>query len=138
MKSLLGALSEILAAVGRLLWPFQKLKVSQSGPSRLSIESRQGDFILDARRKSFSRNGRLLARFEQIRFVEVIHVSTDESGDHWEVRVQVDTRFPVHIGSTDDDAEASILAARLSSLVGCRVLASRESRSGLSDIEIEL
>lgn len=91
--------------------------IARDDPLGLAIESRHGIFFVDHRHRTLSFNGRVLARFADIRSVQVREEATDGVSGHWSIWAQVGPMSRVRIGDTDDDVHASTVAARLSASV---------------------
>lgn len=60
----------------------------------------------------------------------------EEYREHWEVRAYLGPLNRIRIGSSNDDVEASIVAARLSEFVNVRVIPWTEAK--VVNVEIEL
>ena len=64
-----------------------------------------------------TRHGELFLRFDQVRSIDVVHRPADiENPDRWRVRLRTGLLFYRTILDTTDDADASILAARISTI----------------------
>ena len=113
MPRLLTSIVRITGRLGRSLRPVRPLRIAQDDPLRLTIDSRRGIFVADHRRRTLSRNGHVLARFVDIRSVDVVNETTDGVSGHWAIWAQVGPLMRVKIGDTDDDVHASMVAARL-------------------------
>lgn len=113
MPRLLSSIVRTTGLLGRSLRPVRPLRIAQDDPLRLAIDSRRGTFVADHRRRTLSRNGRVLARFVDIRSVDVVTETTDGVSGHWAIWAQVGPLMRVKIGDTDDDVHASMVAARL-------------------------
>jgi len=94
--------------------------IARDDPLGLAIESRLGTFVVDHRHRTLSFNGRVLARFVDIKSVQVREEDTDGASGHWSIWAQVGPMNRVKIGDTDDDVHASTVAARLAASVVSR------------------
>ncbi len=104
-----------------------EMHVRLDSPTRLVIESRELLFkrvyVFDANRRVVLRDERLLARFNQIRSIEM-RVFYGQNGKVIGYRLALHRGWldnPI-VGSTEDDAQASIVAARISTITGAKVL----------------
>jgi hypothetical protein len=100
-------------------------------PSAVDVDAWRTEFhwrgpplTVDRRRKAVLRGGRVLARCADIRSIDVQHVRADEDRpEHWRVSLGVGFFSGATIGTTRDDVEASIAAARLSTVLAVKVRA---------------
>jgi hypothetical protein len=103
------------------------LEIVEEGPNRLVLESNRGIMIVDARRKVISRSGKDLARFDQVRFIDVTREQERGECLEWRVDIYLGPLRKIRVGETRDDAQASIVGARLTSLIGAKVLAWKQN-----------
>ena len=76
----------------------------------------------DRRRKLVLRGGRVLVGSADIKSVDVEHVCWDnERPEYWKVRLSTGMFSGVEIGTTHNDVEASIAAARVATIAGVKV-----------------
>lgn len=66
--------------------------------------------------------GRLLAPFKAITAIEVSHTRQGDDYETWEVALRLLRNRRVSLGRLADDTDASILAAKLSTATGARVV----------------
>lgn len=79
-------------------------------------------YVVDTKSGVITRNGREFVQFDQIQTVDVTHMREDpDSPERWRVRLNTGLLSSKTLLVTTDDADASILAARLSTLTGKRV-----------------
>ena len=114
MPRFLNSIVRISGRLGRSLRPVRPLRIAEDDPLRLAIDSRRGTFVADHRRRTLSRNGRVLARFMDIQSIDVVTERTDGVSGHWAIWARVGPLMRVKIGDTDDDVHAAVVAARLS------------------------
>lgn len=112
-----------LAWLGRALTPRpgpRPLEILQADELRLVIQGRGGPLCVDRRRRAVTRNGRLLVAFDAVIQVAVRHHrGDDDSPERWSVDLHVKGWFSdIHVGSSVDDADASIAAARIATFMG--------------------
>jgi hypothetical protein len=103
------------------------IHIKVDSPARLVIEAgwlwTTRSHTFDATRRVVLRNGRVLARFNQLHSVDVRAVH-DRYGavTGYAIALHRGWLDNLHLGSTSDDAEASIVAARISTITGLKVL----------------
>ena len=91
---------------------------------RTAFAWRGAPLTFDRRSKLVLRGGRTLVRLSDIKSVDIQHVyRDDERPEYWRVSLGTGTFSSVEIGTTRDDVEASIAAARLSTVAGVKVRA---------------
>jgi hypothetical protein len=79
-------------------------------------------YVVDTKSRVITRNGRQFVQFDQIQTVDVTHLREDgDSPERWRVQLNTGLLSCKTLLVTTDDADASILAARLSTLTGKRV-----------------
>jgi hypothetical protein len=103
------------------------LEVVDEGPNRLELESNRGRFVFDARRRVVSRNGRPVAKFEQIKFIDL--TCDEEAMEHteWRVELYLNVIRRIRIGECRDEVLVSAIGAKLVELTGAKPLAWKES-----------
>ena len=114
-----------LQALGRLL----DSQTSTRAPEFIEIslhrtELRVGNtsFVLDARSRLITRNGNEFARFDNIQTIDLTHAREDEdSPERWSIQLNTGLISSKTVLVTTDDADASIVGARLSEITGKRV-----------------
>jgi hypothetical protein len=90
---------------------------------RLVIHSGDVEFVVDRRVGTVARSGRPVARIDAIRTIDIGRTKDEDGPEYWTVSLYLSWFSRVHIGSTTDDVEASIIAAHLSTITGKKVLA---------------
>ena len=91
-------------------------------PWRTDFAWRGRPLTIDRRRQVVLRGGHELLRIADIQSVDVTHVRADEdSPELWKVGFSTGLFMGAEIGRTRDDVDASIAAARLSTVVGVKV-----------------
>lgn len=130
MPSVLKAiLRSLLSVVGGVFTP-PELDVVQEDDTVLVLK---GGGWHDSRMLTFHKRYRtvkagtdVLAQFDAIDTIDVVHHRADDGDrpEHWWVRLNLRGTFSsVSVGVTIDDADASIVAARISRVTGKRVRA---------------
>lgn len=120
---LLVKLSPLVEAVrGEPLAP-PSLRVTDRSDTRLRVESELGRFELQlpARQVQLP-DGRSLA-FDDVQSVDVGAFPGGRGDPSWSVSLYLGPLRRVPLGRTYDDGEASVIAARLARLIGCKVVA---------------
>lgn len=102
-----------------------RLSIWRQGALRLEMVSPLGMLAADRRHRMLSRNGRLLARFEQVRSVDIVHLPGNEHEPHrWELRLQLHgSDGALALGSAPSATQASRIAERLSDHLQCELMA---------------
>ncbi len=121
----LRRLRRFFTAVERAFDTSESIEMIEQGEHRLVIRSNGAQLVADRRRRAFTRSERVVARFDDIESIDVKHRSNDDGPSTWTVSLHMSWFSRVHVGSTSDDAEASIVAARIATITGKKVLAWR-------------
>ena len=103
------------------------IEVAEEGPNRLVLETNRGTFVFDQRRGVAARDGKQIARFKDIKFIDIIRDKEIDEHTHWEVKLYLNVLHRIRVGETLDDAQASIVGARLVEITGSKLLAWKES-----------
>ena len=98
------------------------LEVVDEGPHRLEIESNYGRFVVDARRRLVTRNGRQVATFDQIKFVDVTKKREFGEFTEWSIVLYVNLFKRVRVGECRNDVLVSVIGAKLVTLTGAKPL----------------
>ena len=77
--------------------------------------------VVDRRFKTVKTRGKVVARFEDIRSIDITRRFEDEGTIVWRVALNLGWLSTVKIGQTTDEVQASIAAARLCSFTGKEV-----------------
>jgi len=104
----------------------QRLDIVDEGSRRLVLRHGGTTTHVDGTRRQVWQ-GREPARpmpFQAIAHVETRYREIDDSPPYWEVRLRLASGSVMEVGASSDDAEASVAAARIATLVGCPVRAS--------------
>ena len=108
-----------------------RVKIQTDTPYRLVLEVNFRQIVLDKRSQLVSSSGKLLARFDDIQAIELIHQingTGQRKGEWWVVHLRLAGQN-IRIGQTIDDVQASIVAAHMSKITGkpVRSLPTREA-----------
>jgi len=96
----------------------QQLEIEEQPPARLLLRHGFTETVFDRNYRVVLRGGRVIEKFDAIRCLEVKQVASDESATYWEVRLGRSAGSSLLVGASTDDVEASVAAARISSMVG--------------------
>jgi len=100
------------------------IEIAEQIPTRLVWRSRGRETVADQRLSAVIRNGRVMARFASIQSIDIQRDGGD-STERWNVSLHMGGRSRLHLASSSDATDASILAAHLSTLTGKKVQAFR-------------
>jgi hypothetical protein len=120
MFPLRGLLQAVVSFL-QYMSPSREMTVDFGADGDIQTEYRGLRTKVDARRKLIWQQGGVVARFGDISRVS-IGPGGEEDGSYC-VQLHTTSRGIVSVGCTDIDVEASILAARMSSLIGVSVKA---------------
>lgn len=119
-KLRLSPLAEV--TLGRpLVEPF--VEIVESGETQLVIHSSHGEFVFDREQRQVLRNGTPVADFASVQSVDISSLPGREDARSWALSLYVSFFQRVTIGRTVDDGEASVIAAKVAGVLGCKVLA---------------
>lgn len=119
-----GFLKSLLRDMTRALT--RSLEVIEHTENQLVIWSDRGPMTFNGNYKTISRSGRVIARFEPIRQVELRPFKDDYGHARaWAVRLRINWWRSLHVGRTHDDATASICAAHIGTITGKPVVVLR-------------
>jgi hypothetical protein len=89
---------------------------------RTEFNWRGPPLTFDRRLKMVLRGGRVLVKSADITSVDIEHIHwDDERPEYWKVSLGTGAFFGVAIGTTRNDVEASIAAARVATVAGVKV-----------------
>ena len=124
MRDTSPSILDRLRSIWRSLTLDDALGFDDSSPDRLVVQHRELKFVFDKRRREVTRGNRLLTRFDAIRWVDLHTVSGRNGPMYWRVRLNIGFLRHVRIGTSTDDASASLVAASIATAVGVAVKAS--------------
>lgn len=88
-------------------------------PQRALLSIGGRSWLVDGRARQLRREGRTVCRFEEVRYIDVLHhAATDDEPAHWQVLLRTGVLSSITLLRTEDDADASILAAGLATRLG--------------------
>jgi hypothetical protein len=123
LSDLFAAWSALGDAVYRVLWYGDSLDILEDAPRRLVLKSARGRFTFDQARRAVLRRDRTLARFDEIRSIDLQTRTVDSDMYFWSLWLARERCSRIYIGRTIDDVQASIVAARIATLTGKPVVA---------------
>lgn len=119
-KLRLSPLAEV--TLGRpLVEPF--VEIVEAGESLLCIRSSHGEFVFDRVQRQVLRDGTPVATFDSVQSVDISSLPGREDARSWALSLYITFFQRVTIGRTVDDGEASVIAAKVAGVLGCKVLA---------------
>jgi hypothetical protein len=122
LSALRDFLDAFLVQAKSVLAPFSSLEIVQQDDNQLILKNNSRQFIISKRYRTVKSGTRVLARFEAIETIDVRHHPSIDEPEYWSVRLNVKgSFFPVTIGHTCGDVDASIVAARISTFTGKKV-----------------
>lgn len=96
--------------------------ISELSLHRTELQIGPHSLVLDTRSKLITKNGARYLRFDEVRSVDLVYLRPNEHRpERWKVKLRTSRLWASTLLTTTDDADASILAARLSTLTGRRV-----------------
>lgn len=113
-------LISLLQAVTDWLWSEYSLDIALHDENTLQINAGSRLIEFKLRSRSVWQEHRRLARFDDIRSIDLIHyTATSDRPEYWKVALKLNGWFrTVAIGKALSDVDASITAARISSITG--------------------
>lgn len=106
-----------------LLAPNIGIEIVEQDERRLVTLSERRQVVVDKRFGTVKCGAKVLASFDAIQSIDIQHQRGDDVAEAWNVSLYLSWYARVQIGRTDDATEASIVAARLSTITGKKVLA---------------
>jgi hypothetical protein len=110
---------------GSLLGMFE-LEIIDDRPDRLELRTGRGHFVFDGRRRLVSRDGRTVLRFDQLESVDLIADKDSGGLMEWKIDLYVSFFRRIRVGSSLDDAQASIVGARIITITGAKGIGWKE------------
>ena len=125
--TLADVLARVFGQVGNALHQRKFIDIVEERPIRLVLDTNRGNFVFDKRRDVVSRNGKAIAKMANIKFVDIVRDKEAAHPLHWEITLYMSFFKRIRVGQTRDDAQASIVGARITEITGARQLAWKES-----------
>jgi hypothetical protein len=92
------------------------------GETQLLATSEQGRFVFDRERRQVQHGQIDIAAFDDVKSVEITVFPGGRGAPSWAVSLYLGRLRRIPLGRTYDDGDASVTAARLARLLGCKVL----------------
>ncbi len=96
----------------------QTIEVSAASPDRLTVLHRRTRTEFDAHSRRITQGDVLVATFDVLRHVEISRRAGREGPDVWAVTLSLSGLRSVQVGVSTEDVQASIAAARISTITG--------------------
>jgi hypothetical protein len=123
MRSLLRSFAEFLEALREGPAPgVRGVQFSKAG-GKFVVRSSLAETVFDTRRRIVIRGHSVIARFSDIQAVNIRAIRDEDRPESWSVSLRTSIIGAINVATTTDDAEASILGARLSEVLGVKVVA---------------
>lgn len=104
--------------------PDDSIEVVYQDDKRLVLSANGYDITADKRTRTVRSGDKVLARFDAIKTIDITSIQHDNGqGATWTVSLYLGWFSRVRIGRTEHQVDASIAAARLSTITGAKVLA---------------
>ncbi|WP_144290013.1 hypothetical protein [Ideonella sp. A 288] len=124
--ALLDRLSAWFSRIDKSLLGIFELEIVEDRHDRFELKTRRGHFVFDGRRRVVSRNGRTLLRFEQVKSIDVIADKDTGGFSEWKIDLYVNFLRRIRVGTTLDDAQASMVGARIITITGAKGIGWKE------------
>ena len=89
--------------------------------SRMEFSFKGERLVFDRQAQTVSRQGRVLARYDAIQCVGIYVKRGSETGMDWKVGLEIGFMRNIGIGSFETGVDASIVAAKISAIIGKKV-----------------
>lgn len=113
----------LLLAAKDFILSSDAIEILEQSDTQLVLASGRREIVVNKRFGTVKSGQRVLARFADIRAIEIQRRRDDDGPDTWSVSLALSWWSSVHVGRTEDATEASIVAARLSTITGKKVVA---------------
>ncbi len=113
------------AEARRVLTGAQDIEIVEQQDTRLVWRTGERETVADQRLRAVMSNGRVLARFDAIQSIDIRRMQRGDAPEVWDVSLALGGRSRVRVACSTDATDASILAARLSTITGKKVQAVR-------------
>ena len=111
----------LFAEARSALSPMCEIVIASEDARQLELQSSDRNTVINTRYQTVKTGTNLLARFDEIKSIDITRHSSDDEPDSWLVSLNLSWFSSVNIGRTTDDTNASIVAARISTFTGKRV-----------------
>jgi len=107
-----------------------EIEMVSEDASQLVLQSSDRNTVINKRHRTVKTGTELLARFDEIKFIDITRHLNDNGSDSWSVSLSLSWFSSVNIGRTTDDTNASIVAARIGTITGKKFVTSRHKKCG--------
>jgi hypothetical protein len=119
-----GLARTVFSQAWQIVSPSYSIEILAKDDLRLVLQHDGCQIVADKRDRTVRSGARVRASFDSIRSIDIRHCSGDEEGpEFWEISLRLGGSSRVLIGRSSDGTEASIVAARLATVTGKKVLA---------------
>ena len=115
----LSPLAEIVLGHA-LVEPF--LEITKANDEHIVVASSYGEFTFDLENGVVLRDGGVVAGFNAVQSVDISSFPGGRGSRSWSVSLYLSPFNRITIGRAYDDVDTSVVAARISAALGCRVL----------------
>jgi len=125
LNALRDHLDAFVAKAKSVLAPFSSLEIVGQDDDQLILKNNSQQFVVSKRFANITSGAHVIARFDDIDSVGIArHRTSDKAPAYWAVTLCMKgSAPPVTIGTSLDDVDASIVAARISTYTGKMVRA---------------
>lgn len=103
-----------------LVEPF--VEIGQFDDDALVIESSHGRYVFDRRQRVVIEGEMQLATFDSIQSVDIAAFPGGRGERSWSITLFRSLFDRITVGRTYDDGDASVVAAKLAGVIGCRIV----------------
>lgn len=100
---------------------YRFVDISEDLPHRLTVRYGKKFTTFDKKTARIEQNGKLIAMIDGIERIELYQILDSEKLPNWYIDLQVESKKTIAVGQITDELDASIMAARISRLIGCPV-----------------
>jgi hypothetical protein len=103
-----------------LVEPF--VDIESLDDDQLVLESSHGHFVFDRKARVVLQGGQQLATFDSIQSVDIAAFPGGRGERSWSITLFCGFLDRITVGRTYDDGDASVVAAKLAGVIGCKVI----------------
>jgi hypothetical protein len=103
-----------------LVEPFVEIEAIDD--DQLVLESSHGRFVFDRKARVVLQEGQQLATFDSIQSVDLAGFPGGRGERSWSITLFSGFLDRITVGRTYDDGDASVVAAKLADVIGCKVI----------------
>jgi hypothetical protein len=103
-----------------LVEPFIELETLDD--DQLVLDSSHGNFVFDRKARVVLQGGQQVATFDSIQSVDIAAFPGGRGERSWSITLFCGFLDRITVGRTYDDGEASVVAAKLADVIGCKVI----------------